>query len=164
LTVVHGPNGVGKSNLLEALYFGCTAFSPRTHNERELVRFGEQAMRVVVQLSDGSHAHELSVGYGALSGGARAVKRMTADGASVERLVDVEERPLVSVFLPDRLELVKGGPALRRAHLDQLVAAIWPAQRRRAPGVRPRACATKRLARPDSLRPRLTRKRSRVGP
>jgi DNA replication and repair protein RecF len=119
---------VGKSNLLEALYFGCTAFSPRTHNERELVRFGEQATRVVVQLSDGSHAHELSVGYGALSDGARAVKRMTADGASVERLVDVEERPLVSVFLPDRLELVKGGPALRRAHLDQLVAAIWPAR------------------------------------
>jgi DNA replication and repair protein RecF len=119
---------VGKSNLLEALYFGCTAFSPRTHNERELVRFGEQATRVVVQLSDGAHAHELSVGYGALAGGARAVKRMTADGASVERLVDVEERPLVSVFLPDRLELVKGGPALRRAHLDQLVAAIWPAR------------------------------------
>jgi DNA replication and repair protein RecF len=126
LTVVHGPNGVGKSNLLEALYFGCTAFSPRTHNERELVRFGEQATRVVVQLSDGSHAHELSVGYGALPGSAGAVKRMTADGASVERLLDVEERPLVSVFLPDRLELVKGGPALRRAHLDQLVAAIWP--------------------------------------
>jgi DNA replication and repair protein RecF len=37
-------------------------------------------------------------------------------------------RPLVSVFLPDRLELVKGPPALRRAHLDQLVAALWPAR------------------------------------
>jgi DNA replication and repair protein RecF len=128
LTVVHGPNGVGKSNLLEALYFACTAFSPRTHNERELVRFGEQATRVVVQLSDGAHAHELGVGYGAVPGSLRAVKRMTADGASVERLLDVAERPLVSVFLPDRLELVKGGPALRRAHVDQLVAAIWPAR------------------------------------
>jgi DNA replication and repair protein RecF len=30
------------------------------------------------------------------------------------------------VFLPDRLELVKGAPAVRRAHLDQVVAAIWP--------------------------------------
>ncbi|HTW11160.1 MAG TPA: DNA replication and repair protein RecF, partial [Solirubrobacteraceae bacterium] len=35
---------------------------------------------------------------------------------------------LVSVFLPDRLELVKGVPALRRAHLDQFVAALWPAR------------------------------------
>jgi DNA replication and repair protein RecF len=35
-------------------------------------------------------------------------------------------RPLVSVFMPDRLDLVKGAPALRRAHLDQVVAALWP--------------------------------------
>jgi DNA replication and repair protein RecF len=126
LTVVHGPNGAGKSNLLEALYFGCTARSPRTRNERELVRFGEQATRVVVQLADGSEAHELSVGYGIAPGSPRAVKRMSANGAPVERLLDVEGRPLVSVFLPDRLELVKGPPALRRAHLDQVVSAIWP--------------------------------------
>ena len=53
---------------------------------------------------------------------------MSADGAPVERLLDVATRPLVSVFMPDRLELVKGPPALRRSHLDQLVAAIWPAR------------------------------------
>jgi DNA replication and repair protein RecF len=34
----------------------------------------------------------------------------------------------VSVFLPDRLELVKGTPSLRRAHLDQFIAALWPAR------------------------------------
>jgi DNA replication and repair protein RecF len=46
----------------------------------------------------------------------------------VEWLVDLAVRPLVGVFLPDRLELVKGAPALRRAHADQLVAALWPAR------------------------------------
>jgi DNA replication and repair protein RecF len=51
---------------------------------------------------------------------------MRADGAPVERLLDVAARPLVSVFLPDRLELIKGAPSLRRAHLDQFVAAMWP--------------------------------------
>jgi DNA replication and repair protein RecF len=126
LTVVHGPNGAGKSNLLEALYYGCTARSPRTRNERELVRFGAQAARVAVRLLDGADAHELTVGFGTLGDGAQPVKRMSADGAPVERLLDVETRPLVSVFLPDRLELVKGPPAVRRAHLDQVVAAIWP--------------------------------------
>ena len=126
LTVVHGPNGAGKSNLLEALYFGCTARSPRTRNDRELVRFGAQATRVVVRLLDGAYAHELSVGFGTLGAGGHSVKRMTADGAPVERLLDLDIRPLVSVFLPDRLELLKGTPALRRAHLDQVVAAIWP--------------------------------------
>jgi DNA replication and repair protein RecF len=34
----------------------------------------------------------------------------------------------VSVFSPDRLELIKGVPQLRRAHLDQLIAALWPAR------------------------------------
>jgi DNA replication and repair protein RecF len=125
LTVVYGPNGAGKSNLLEALYYGCTGRSSRTRNERELIRFGAQATRVVVSLSDRDQPHELSVGYSG-GGGARAIKRMTCDGAPVEHLLEVEHRPLVSVFAPDRLELIKGAPALRRAHLDQLVAAIWP--------------------------------------
>jgi DNA replication and repair protein RecF len=53
---------------------------------------------------------------------------MTVDGAPVERLSDCAVRPLVSVFLPDRLELVTGTPALRRAHLDQVVAALWPSR------------------------------------
>jgi DNA replication and repair protein RecF len=126
LTVVHGPNGAGKSNLLEALYFGCTARSPRTRNERELVRFDAKAARVVVRCSEGTQKHELSVGYGPGPDGARAIKRMTADGAPVERLLDVDFRPLLSVFEPDRLELLKGPPAARRAHLDQVIAALWP--------------------------------------
>lgn len=121
LTVIHGANGAGKSNLLEALYFGCTGYSQRTRSERELVRFGAQATRVVVGLRDGGRLHELTVGFQPGS-----PKQMTADGALVERLADVELRPLVSVFSPDRLELLKGAPNLRRAHLDQLVAALWP--------------------------------------
>src|SRR5271165_1407228 len=104
LTVVHGPNGAGKSNLLEAIYFGCTGRSPRTRNERELVRLGAAATRVAVRLLDGIQPHELTVGYGALPDGERAEKRMTADGAPVERLLDVPDRPLLSVFQPDRLE------------------------------------------------------------
>lgn len=121
LTVVHGPNGAGKSNLLEAIYFGCSGHSPRTRNERELVRFGQSATRVGVSLDDGAREHELSVGFEP-----GQPKRMSADGAPVERLLDVEDRPLLSVFMPDRLDLLKGPPSVRRAHLDQVVAGFWP--------------------------------------
>ena len=133
LTVVHGPNGAGKSNLLEALYFGCTGRSPRTRNERELIAFGAKTTRVVVGLLDDGDPHELTVGYGTIDGSPQQVKRMTSDGAAVERLLDIPNRPLVSVFMPERLELVKGPPAVRRAHLDQFVSAVWPlrAQARR---------------------------------
>jgi DNA replication and repair protein RecF len=123
LTVVAGPNGAGKTNLLEAIYFGCTGRSCRTANDRELVRFGAQTTRVVVRTEGRDGSHELAVGFTPGN-----PKQMTLDGTAVERLLDVSARPLVSVFLPDRLELVKGVPALRRAHLDQFVAALWPAR------------------------------------
>src|SRR3954462_1310635 len=123
LTVVHGPNGAGKTNLLEGLYFGCTGRSCRTSTEREVVRFDAGAARVEVGGRGRDGEHELSVGFA--PGDA---KRLKVDGAPVERLLDAPARPLVSVFLPDRLELVKGPPALRRSHLDALVTALWPAR------------------------------------
>lgn len=123
LTVITGPNGAGKTNLLEGIYFGCTGRSCRTVNERRLVRFGAPTTRALVEVVGEDGPHELSVGF--TPGEA---KRLRVDGASVERLVDAPARPLLSVFLPDRLDLIKGLPAARRAHLDQVSAALWPAR------------------------------------
>ena len=122
LTVVAGANGAGKTNLLEAIYFGCTARSPRTANERELVRRGgEGVARVVLELEADDGRHRIEVGFQP-----GEPKHLRVDGSSVEGLQSVEARPLVSVFLPERLELVKGAPSARRAHLDQVVAALRP--------------------------------------
>src|SRR5204862_7270225 len=90
-------------------------------NEREIVRFDARVTRVGVDLREDEGAeHALSVGFA--PGDA---KRLQADGVNVER-TDVQSRPLICDFLPDRLELVKGPPALRRSHVDQVVAAMWP--------------------------------------
>jgi len=124
LTVVSGRNGAGKTNLLEGLYFACTGRGCRTANERELVRFGAGVTRSELMARDASgDVHTVTVGFQP-----GEAKRMTVDGAPVERLTATRARPLVSVFLPDRLELVTGAPALRRAHVDQVVAALWPAR------------------------------------
>jgi DNA replication and repair protein RecF len=123
LTVVYGRNGAGKTNLLEGLFFGLTGRSCRTTNEREVVAFAASAARVEVDVEGSDGVHELAVGFQP-----GEPKRLSADGMRVARMADVDERPLVSVFLPDRLELVKGAPALRRAHLDQVVAAAWPSR------------------------------------
>lgn len=101
LTVVTGRNGAGKTNLLEAVYFACTGRSCRTGNERECVRFGAPLTRLELHCEDDTgQRHELSVGFQP-----GEPKRLRVDGAAVERLTDVASRPLVSVFLPDRLEL-----------------------------------------------------------
>ena len=75
----------------------------------------------MLEAADEQGAHEITVGFQP-----GEAKKLRVDGAAVERLTDSSARPLVSVFLPDRLELVLGAPALRRAHLDQVVAALWP--------------------------------------
>src|SRR5919107_1028462 len=152
LTVVAGRNGAGKTNLLEGIYFACTGRSCRTANEREVVRFGAPLARLVLEAEDDRGRHEVSVGFQP-----GEPKRLRVDGAPVERLTDAAARPLVSVFLPDRLELVLGAPALRRAHLDQVVAALWPG-RAAAAGVLGGTRAAQRADRGDpggGGRPRL---------
>ncbi len=124
LTVVAGPNGAGKTNLLEAVYFACTGRSPRTSTERELPRHGVGVARVTLATRGADDVEHL-IEAGFTPG---EEKSLRVDGAPVDSLLAVAERPLVSVFLPDRLELVKGAPSGRRAHLDSLVAAVWPAR------------------------------------
>src|SRR5436305_4769348 len=81
LTVVHGRNGAGKTNLLEGLYFGCTGRSCRTSNERELVRFGAQVARTELDGSDQDGDHTLTVGFQPGED-----KRIQVDGVPVLRL------------------------------------------------------------------------------
>src|SRR5919199_5359662 len=85
LTVVHGRNGAGKTNLLEAIYFGCTGRSCRTANERELVHFGAPAAHVHLLAEDADGPCALAVGFAP-----GEPKRLVADGATVPRLLDVE--------------------------------------------------------------------------
>jgi DNA replication and repair protein RecF len=126
LTVVHGHNGAGKTNLLEALFFGLTGRSCRTRRERELIRFGEPLARAEVRLEPGpgdtDDPIEMLASVSTTEG-----RRRRVDGR--DALADDDRRrPAVSVFMPDRLALVKGPPSPRRAHLDRLGAALWPAR------------------------------------
>ena len=122
LTVVCGPNGAGKTNLLEAIYFGLTARSCRTSNEREVIRHGADLARVSVATTGDGGDHVLEV---ALERG--RPKSTRVDGAPGAAHA-ASARPPVAVFVPERLELVKGAPGHRRAHLDRFVAALWPAR------------------------------------
>src|SRR2546430_10894180 len=137
LNIVAGANGAGKTNLLEAVYFGLTARSCRTSNEREMLRLGARVARVEVELEaeDGLHALEVGLEPG-------QDKRIRVDGAPLARGID-PPRPLVSVFLPDRLDLVKGAPAGPRAPPARGVCAAparpGPRPAPRAPGLPPRA-------------------------
>jgi DNA replication and repair protein RecF len=121
---VIGPNGTGKTNLVEALYFALTGRSFRTTDRRDLIPFGGSLARAEATIrSDDGIEHTLMAAISRTEGRRHLLDGNPADPATLAR-----SRPPVAVFAPDRLSLVKGPPAERRAHLDGFVAARWPAR------------------------------------
>ncbi len=121
---VIGPNGAGKTNLIEALYFALTGRSFRTSDRRDLIPFGAALARAEATIVDEDGIeHRLLAAVSRGEGRRHLLDGNPADPATLRR-----SRPPVAVFSPDRLTLVKGPPAERRAHLDGFVAARWPAR------------------------------------
>jgi len=121
---VVGPNGVGKTNLVEALYFALTGRSFRTSDRRDLIPFGGSLARAEATIRDEDGIeHRLLASVSRSEG-----RRHLLDGDPASPATIARSRPPVAVFAPDRLTLVKGPPAERRAHLDGFVAARWPAR------------------------------------
>ncbi|MGE5408497.1 MAG: DNA replication/repair protein RecF [Syntrophothermus sp.] len=121
---VVGPNGAGKTNLVEALYFALTGRSFRTSDRRDLIPFGGSLARAEAWIrEDDGLEHRLLASVSRADGRRHLLDGNPADPATIAR-----HRPPVAVFSPDRMSLVKGPPAERRAHLDGFVAARWPSR------------------------------------
>ena len=119
-----GPNGVGKTNLLEALYFALTGRSFRTADRRDLIPFGGSFARAEATIRDDDGIeHRLLASVSRAEGRRHLLDGNPADPATLAR-----SRPPVAVFSPDRLSLIKGPPSERRAHIDGFVAARWPSR------------------------------------
>jgi DNA replication and repair protein RecF len=122
ITSVVGENGAGKTNLLEAVYFGLSGRSFRTRDRRELIRFGERVGRAELRVdSDDGSSHQLLASVQRGEG-----RRHLLDGSAAPPAEIARHRPHLVVFSPDRLVLIKGPPAERRSHLDSFIAARWP--------------------------------------
>ena len=119
--LVVGENGAGKTNLLEALHVGAQGFSPRTRAEPRLVRFGETAARVRLEGDEGGASVETEVTIAPGEG-----KRIAMNGAAMASAEELRARLAALAFVPDRLAIVKGGPAVRRAYFDRMLGRFAP--------------------------------------
>jgi DNA replication and repair protein RecF len=119
-----GPNGIGKTNFLEALYFALTGRSFRTADRRDLIPFGGSFARATTTVRDESGLERHLLASVSRAEG----RRHLLDGSAADPAALARSRPPVAVFSPDRLTLVKGPPSERRAHLDAFVGARWPSR------------------------------------
>lgn len=120
--LVTGPNGVGKTNLLEALHVGSQGFSPRTRVDGQLVRFDAPAARVTLSGLEADAPVETQV---TLTRG--EPKRVSLNGAALPSSEALRSRLVALAFVPDRLAVVKGGPLVRRAYFDRMLGRLRPA-------------------------------------
>jgi DNA replication and repair protein RecF len=118
-----GPNGVGKTNLLEALHVATQGFSPRTRTDAQLIRFGASGARIAVRGRRSTTPLDIEV---ALETG--AAKRAKVNGAQLRTAEQLRGETATLVFTPDRLGVVKGAPAARRAYFDRALGRLSPAR------------------------------------
>jgi DNA replication and repair protein RecF len=123
VVLVVGRNGVGKTNLLESLHVATQGFSPRTRHDGQLIRFGETAARVSVAGHRSSTPVEATV---TLRHG--QAKEARLNGARLPSAESLRRELSTLVFTPDRLAVVKGGPAARRAYFDRALGRVFPAR------------------------------------
>lgn len=119
LTVLQGANGQGKTSLLEAIGWVARARSFRGVTDAMLVRSGatEAIVRAEVTTSERRQLFEAEIR-------ATGRNRILCNRQAVTRTRDLHGLLRVTVFAPDDLTLVKGGPAERRNFLDELLAML----------------------------------------
>jgi DNA replication and repair protein RecF len=122
LTVIVGANGEGKTNLLEAVGYLATLSSFRGAPGDALVRQGASAAVVRAEVIDADDREALIEAELRLTGR----DRVLVNKQPLKRARDLLGTVRVSVFSPDDLVLVKGGPGERRAYLDGVLVACAP--------------------------------------
>ena len=121
VTVISGANAQGKTTLLEAVAWASRGKSFRGVPDAALVRDGADQAILRVEVADGERRQLLEAELRV-----HGRNRVQLNRQNVTRTRDLLGLMQVSVFAPDDLQLVKGGPAGRRDYLDDLLTMIAP--------------------------------------
>jgi DNA replication and repair protein RecF len=121
LVVAVGPNGEGKTNLLEGIAFLFLLQSPRTSSTEPIVRRGSDAAyaRGEVETENGRMLVEIEIP-------GRGANRVQLNRSPVRRKRDVRRQVRGVFFGPDDLVIVIGDPSRRRDFMDEAIRTLWP--------------------------------------
>jgi DNA replication and repair protein RecF len=121
VTIFSGPNGEGKTNLVEAVGYAATLASHRAAQDAPLIRTG--AEQAIVRAAISTSANDALVEIELNAGRANRVRLNRTPLARPREVLGVLRTVL---FAPEDLALVKGDPGERRRFLDDLLVAMAP--------------------------------------
>lgn len=120
-TVFVGPNGFGKTNIVEALWYSSTLGSHRVGADAPLIRTG--ADRAIVSTIVVNEGRELAVDLEITAGRANKARLNRSPVRSAREILGAIRAVL---FAPEDLALVRGDPSERRRYLDELATTRRP--------------------------------------
>lgn len=123
INVFYGKNAQGKTNILEAIFYGAFGLSHRTSTEDDLLKLGTDAMAVGIEFASFSGTHEVKLKKYRQQ--QKWKKEIWLDGAKVRPKEHYGALNTV-MFSPEDLQLVKGEPALRRRFFDMQISQTDP--------------------------------------
>lgn len=121
INVLIGRNGTGKTNVLEAIGYLSMQKSFRRTPDTSLIQAGANGAVIRGGFDDADSSIDIAVEIPM-----QGRRQVLVNGKRPGRLSDVATTAPIVAFLPDDLDLVKRGPALRREYLDDLGAQLMP--------------------------------------
>ncbi|WP_038032730.1 DNA replication/repair protein RecF [Thermonema rossianum] len=120
LNILVGQNGVGKTNLLEAIYWLLTGKSLQGHSERHAIRYGSEGWSVEGEIAEEERLHHVRCAFYPK----QDRKAVFIDGSRVERLLDYYGRFPVVSFTPNDIDLIREAAEQRRRTMDAFFAQL----------------------------------------
>ncbi|MCL1126211.1 DNA replication/repair protein RecF [Shewanella surugensis] len=113
INLIYGPNGSGKTSLLEAIYFLGMGRSFRSHLSQRVIQYNEEQLTLFAQLS--SNEQQDKIGLRRLKNGDIQVK---INGENIKRLSVLADTLPIQVITPESFSLLFEGPKSRRQFID----------------------------------------------
>lgn len=127
ITVFYGNNAQGKTNFLESIYFLATSKSFKADKDEELIKTGEEVVRVEGDIESSefrAQSSEFTNLEIVIQKTENFLKKRIKVNGIPRRLVDYSGNLVVVEFLPEDINLVAGSPSLRRNHIDAVLSQI----------------------------------------
>lgn len=120
LTLLTGPNGCGKTNIIEAVYYSSVGKSFRTANDSEMIQLGEEEGTILLSYQVRQTIHTIKIKLSRNQG-----KKFFLNDTPIKKkeLLGLFRTVL---FTPDELQLIKGAPLFRRRFLDMEISQVSP--------------------------------------
>lgn len=118
INVFYGNNAIGKTNILESIYFLAITKSHRTNEDNNLIKNGEAVTKVKGTIESNNEEKTMEI---ILNNKGKGVK---INNIVIKKISDYISKFKVIIFFPDDLELIKGNPATRRKFMNIEIGQI----------------------------------------